>query len=156
MTIKPKLTTKAACRVARIDRNRFNEEVAAGTYNCAPKTIPGRARLFDPDDMIALYLFRELIEDGYTKARAGRVACAVSEAARQNPDSPAITFVESYFGPNSGDAFPAESVPTPDRWVERMFSGSDIRKTTTFNIRKMRELIAHYTAEEAAIIGEDD
>lgn len=156
MQITPKLTTALACRVARLDRDRFNEAVATGHFNCAPETTAGRARIFHPEDMIALYLYRELLEDGYRKDRAGRVACAVSEAARQNPDAPAITFVETYFGRNSGDAFPATSVPTADCWGDTTFSGTDIRKATTFNIRKMRNLIAHYTAEEVSVFGLDD
>lgn len=151
-----KLTTALACRVARLDRDRFNEAVAAGYFNCAPATVAGRARHFDPNDMIALYLYRELTEDGYSREHAGRVACAVSEAARSNPDEAAISYVETYFGPNAGRALPAGAVPDHSKWDTVSFSGMDIRKVTTFRIGKMRELIAHYTAEEAAIFGEAD
>ncbi|MGE4324155.1 MAG: hypothetical protein AB7E60_14155 [Sphingobium sp.] len=154
MTNAPKLTTKAACRVARIDRDRFNEHVAAGHFGCAPNTVPGRARLFEPDDMIALWLFRELMDDGYNARKAGAVACAVGEAAKINPDAPSISYVESYFP--GGHAFPSDQVPDASKWNDVLFSGTDIRKVTTFRIGKLRELIAHYTEEERSIIGEDD
>lgn len=155
MNIIPKLTTKAACRVARIDRDRFNEHVAAGRFKCAPNTVPGRARLFDPDDMIALWLFRELMDDGFDAGIAGVIACAVAEAARQNPEARAVSYAQDYFG-FGGDAFPANAVPDHSKWDEVLLSGRDIRKVTTFRISKLREMIAHYTEEERSIIGEDD
>lgn len=151
-----KLTTALACRVARLDRDRFNEAVAAGYFTCAPDTVAGRARLFTPDDMIALYLYRELAEDGYSREYAGRVACSVAEAAKANPDASAISFVEDYFGPRSGRAFPADQVPDQSTWDSVLFSGTDIRKVTTFRIGKMRKLIENYTEEETPILGEAD
>lgn len=153
MAIVLKLTTPAACRVARIDRDRFNEHVAAGRFPCAPETVPGRVRLFDPDDMLALYLFRELMEDGFDAAHAGSMACAVATAARVNPEAKAISYVQHYSG-DRGTAVVPESVPDSSEWDQVVFSGRDIRKVTTFRIGKMRDLIAHYTEEERSTIGE--
>jgi hypothetical protein len=151
----PKLTTIAACRIAHIDRDRFNEHVAAGRFDCAPETIPGRARVFDPDDMIALWLFRELMDDGFDATRAGKIACEVARAAREHPDAPTISYVQDYFsGP--GFACPTNSVPPPSDWDSAAFRNTDIRKVTTFRIGKLRAMIAHYTEEERSIIGPDD
>jgi hypothetical protein len=152
----PRLKTKAACRVAKIDRDRFNEHIAAGRFGCAPPTIPGRARLFDPDDMIALWLFRDLMEDGLGADKAGIIACTVARAARDNPDASTITFVDDYFQPSSGRAFPSEQVPHSKDWQTHLFSGTNVRKTTTFNIEYTRRMIADRTEEERSIIGEDD
>ena len=151
---KPKLTAMAACRVASIDRDRFNEHVAAGRFGCAPATVPGRARLFDPDDMVALWLFQELMEDGFGAATAGAVACTVAAAARQHPTEPVIAYAQTYVG--SPFACPAGDLPAPSEWGKAVLSGRDIRRVTTFNIDKLRAMIAHYTAEEAATIGERD
>ncbi|MBC9207527.1 hypothetical protein IBL26_11840 [Roseomonas aerophila] len=151
-----KLTTAAACRVARIDRDRFNEHVAAGRFGCAPSTVPGRARLFDPDDMIALWLFRELMEDGFDASVAGMMACEVANAARIAPNATAITYVQSYFDKAGGHAYPADEVPASSDWDTKLFSGTDIRKATTFRIGKMRKLIEFYTEEERSIVGEND
>lgn len=156
MLATPKLTTTAACRVARIDRDRFNEHVAAGRFPCAPQTVPGRARFFDPNDMIALWLFRELMDDGFDAAHAGHIACEVATAARAYPDERAIAYVEGYFSPSTGTAVPAANVPDPSQWDSTTFSGTDIRKVTIFRIGKLRQLIAHYTEEERSIIGPDD
>ena len=154
--IKPKLTTAAACRVARIDRDRLNEHVAAGRFGCAPATIAGRARLFDPDDMIALWLFRELMDEDVSASTAGVIACAGAGAARQNPDARAITYVQTYFDRSGGHAFPADQVPASNEWDTTLFSVTDIRKATTFRIGKLRELIAQGTDEERNTIGERD
>jgi hypothetical protein len=156
VAVTPKLTTKAACRVADIDRDRFNEHVAAGHYRCAPRTIPGRARLFDPDDMVGLWLFRELMSDGFNAERAGAIACEVARAARVYPDVHTITYVSDYFQPFGGKAFPSEHVPSPAEWQKKDFSGTNIRKTMTFNIAHTRKILAHRTEEERSIIGEDD
>lgn len=152
----PKLTTAAACRVARINRDRFNEHVAARAFKCAPDTIPGRARLFDPDDMIALWLFRELMDDGFDARKAGYIACTVGAAAKENPSENAISYVEDYFSGGHGTAHPASQVPPPAEWDSALFSGTDIRKVTTYRIGKLRQMIAHYTEEERSIIGEED
>lgn len=152
MTSVPKLTTVVACRVARMHRDRFNEYVAAGQYNCAPATIPGRARLFDPDDMIALWLFRELMDDGLNPATAGAIACAVGKAARQNPEAGQIAYIQKYMWPDGGIAMVYPVVN--HGWQPN--DGEEIRKMTVFNIETVRRKIAFRTEEERSIIGPDD
>lgn len=154
MTIQTKLTTKAACRVVGVDRDRFNEHVAAGNFPCAPATIPGRARLFDPDDMIALYLFKEFLDEGADAKSAGALACEIANCARFNPDERAISLVYTYF--SRPHAMPSTQAPDPSTWDEVLIGGTDIRKVLTYRIGKLREMIAHWTEEERAIVGEDD
>lgn len=154
MTITPKLTTKAACRVVGLDRDRFNEHVASGAYACAPNTVPGRARLFDPDDMIGLWLFKEFLDEGTDAKRAGSLACEIALCAKTNPEASAISVVYTYFP--GFHAYPSESVPDVSEWETVLMSGTDIRKVLTYRIGKLRKMIAHYTEEERSIIGEDD
>lgn len=136
-----KMTTVDACRKAGISRERFNEHVANGHFPCAPATVPGRARFFDPDDMVALWLFSDLLEsDNISAAKAGQIACAMAAAAKENRDAAVISYVETYAG--SASAHPASDVPSPDEWDRVTFSGSEIRKVTTFNIALIRTLIA--------------
>lgn len=148
----PKLTTSVACRVVGMNRDRFNEYVAAGQYRCAPNTVPGRARLFDPDAMLTLFLFKRLMDDGYTVEKAGVIACAIGEVAKLNPEARAVSYVEDYFK-GHGRAMLTSEVPMPDTWDKVLLSGTDIRKVTTFRIGKERDLVAHYTEEEQSIIG---
>lgn len=144
----PKLSTSYACRVVGLNRDRFNEYVAAGHYPCAPSTIPGRARLFDPDDMLTLFLFKRLIDDGFTVEKAGKIACAIGGLAKVYPDERAIAYVETYIG--SAEVRLPREVPPAEDWDTAFISGCDIRKVTTFRIGKERDLVAHYTAEETA------
>jgi len=154
MTTRPLLTTVAACRVAGIDRDRFNEHVAAGRFGCAPATVPGRSRLFDPDDVLALHLFRDLMDDGFDATRAARIACEVAQVAKLNPDERAISYVETFF--SGGSAHPTSAVPDASQWDHVLFSGRDVRKVATFRIGKLREMIAHFTEEERNFIGADE
>jgi hypothetical protein len=149
---RPKLETARACRVVRLDRDILNEAISSGVLPCVPRVEPGRPRYYDPDDMLALWLYRELRDDGVEKATAGEIACAVADAARQYPDARAISYVQDYFqraiGSNGGSAYPADAVPAHSEWDEVLFSGTDVRKVTTFRIGKMRELIEVATAHE--------
>ena len=150
------LSTIMACKVAGLDRQRFNEAVSAGFYSCAPETVPGKSRKFAPDDVIGLRLYRELLDDGHTKQRAGQVACAVAIAAKFNPSSKAISYVEDYFFAG-GTAYPAEQVPPPEMWDQEggFLGGTDIRSVMTFNVAKIRKLIDHYIETEASHLGDD-
>ena len=151
-----KLRTATACKIARLERDRFNEAVAGSYLTCVPSTSAGRARVFLPDDMLALWYYRELVEDGLTRERAGHVACAVAKAARTYPDALAIAYVEDYFGPNSGQALPASDVPDHSKWDTELFCGTDIRKVTIFRVGKARASIARNTAKETSTYGTED
>jgi hypothetical protein len=75
------------------------------------------------------------------------MACDVAEAARRHPDATAITFVEDYFYPRGGTAYPADVVPSPSEWDKKLLDGTNIRKATIFNVGYTRLLIAERTAE---------
>lgn len=152
--IEPHLTTAAACKVAGLHRDRFNEHVASGAYSCAPGTIPGRTRLFRPTDMIALRLFRDLLDDGLNARAAGHIACEVSLAARQNPEAGEVSYVFDWFSSPSGYACPVSEVPSD--WEKPGARDTDVRQVWTFNVSKLRKLIAHYTEVERSIIGPQD
>jgi hypothetical protein len=106
--------------------------------------------------MIGLWLFHELIDDGFNAESAGAIAYEVARAARSNPNASTVICVSNYFLPSGDNAFPSEDVPSPSGWQGKTFSGSIIRKTMTFNIAYNRTLLARYTDEEHSIIGEDD
>ncbi|WP_343343383.1 MerR family transcriptional regulator [Sphingomicrobium sp. XHP0239] len=144
----PRVSTAIACRIVGLNRDRLNEYIAAGQYACAPATVPGRARLFDPDDLLTLMLFKRLMGDGYTVEGAGRIACAIGNLAKVHPDARAISYVESYIG--SGHAMLSHDVPAADEWDDVLLSGTDIRKVTTFRIGKERDMVAHYIDEETS------
>jgi len=151
-----RLTTIAACRVARIDRDRFNEHVAKGNFKCAPETIPGRARLFDADGMLALIVFKRLLDEGLEAERAGFIACTLADGVRIYPDHAILAYVEFGFGSPR-----VETVESLDGWLKskeprtRIDPGS-IRKATLFNVAMVKAEIQAGIEDESSIIGPDD
>lgn len=69
--------TAAACRIARIERSKFNDAMASGEYTCAPSAQPGYPRIFELHDLIGLFLFARLIERGRTVKQAAFVTCQI-------------------------------------------------------------------------------
>jgi hypothetical protein len=75
--IRKRIRSGTAMEIARIDRQKFNEYVADGFFNCAPQTRPGASRLFEFADLVSLYVFARLIEFGLRPERAGQLACGM-------------------------------------------------------------------------------
>lgn len=89
MTFNPRVKTALACDMARLDRDRFNEAVAAGHYGCAPSTTPGSSRIFLIEDCVALYIYARMIDEGVPPSRAGGFVCEIIlpelKSSRANP-----------------------------------------------------------------------
>ncbi len=87
-----------AAEIADIDRQRFNEAVAEGFYPCAPATVPGRARSFGLNDLLALKLYGQLVREGTTPRHAGAVACEFLGFLKCHPDERVALHVRSQMG----------------------------------------------------------
>ena len=87
-----------AAEIANIDRQRFNEAVAEGFYPCAPSTVPGRARSFGINDLLALKLYGQLLSEGVTPRYAGNVACEFLGFIQCYPDTNRVVHVRSQMG----------------------------------------------------------
>lgn len=157
------LRTGQACTVVRLPRERFNEAAAIGLLPCLPATTAGRARRFDQDDLLALWYYRELTEDGYAREKAGHIACAIAARAKNDrlagkPEAVALAYVDDYFtGNGAGCVYDPSDIPSPALWADPsgLLNETDIRKVTIFNVGKTRALIAHYTTREIANPSED-
>lgn len=149
-----KLTTKRACRAIGMNRDRFNEHVAAGNFPCAPDTIAGRARYFDQHDMLALALFKMNLDDGYPADRAGHVACAVAKLAAASPNEDVIAYVQNFVGMKR--AILASEMTAVEHWQDKIWSGSTLRKVELFNVAEQRKRVLEAMVEEANMIGEDE
>lgn len=79
-----RVLTGSAIEIARVNRDRFNEAVAAGFYPCAPQTRAGVARTFSEDDILALFVFGRLCAFGLAAKEAGPRACRVLECVQEN------------------------------------------------------------------------
>ncbi|MEI6485473.1 MAG: hypothetical protein WCO11_04325 [Sphingomonadales bacterium] len=145
-----RLTTVAACRVARIDRQRLNEMISQGDYRCAPETVPGRSRLFDEADLIALFVFARLVEDEVRPSRAGFLAFRILDGLRADPEANEITIFHAM---NNGMV---RNINKPDSTAGLHLSGMAALFTQTFNIETIRQIVRQGIDEERGVIGEED
>lgn len=142
-----KFRTAAACRIAKIDRNRFNEAVAAGNYPCAPTTVPGASRLFAEDDILALYAYGRLLAFGFTPSHAGEYACRVHQALVQKPKVKAVAV-----------AFALNGLKRTllDERPDTLSRDNPVFERFEFEIASMRKYVRAEMADEAEVLGEED
>ena len=74
------MTAREACAKIGMDRDRLNEYVAAGRCSFAPSTRPGKARMFDHDDVAALVFFTDLRNAGVGVLHASVYTSRVRDA----------------------------------------------------------------------------
>lgn len=149
MTAPHSARTKLACKIAAVDPARFNEAVHAGNYPCAPQTIPGSARVFDIEDMVALHVYSRLLDQEIPPRRAGHMACGIRGVLREHPGANRV--LEVILAMGSHYYFRAEDF---DRDATHM-SGLNIMEVREFRLDVIRARIIHDLNAEAGIIGED-
>ena len=162
-----------ACRIVGLDRVKFNDAVASGTYPCAPFTTKGSARVFDEDSLFPLYFFARLTEFGIPAGRAGQLACGAARAAleRGNEESDRVILLRSetmehFIGSKSGVPGGEMKVYDPmhespgrnPKFPEGMQCAGIGRVvfTVEFYVAHVRKIIAERIEHERNIIGEED
>lgn len=139
--------TAAACRIAQLDRQKFNDLMASGEYECAPKTKPGVARVFEIPDLIALVLFTQLTEKGRTIRQASEIACRIRTTVESFPDTSHVAIAYTINGPSFSCRI-EDANPTAG------FSGSKpVLWTELWNVANLRETVLRGLEEEARIVG---
>ena len=91
MAIIFKYPGATACQIAGINKQRFNEAVAAGRYPCAPKVLKGGTRAFREEDIIALFIYARLIEQNMPPRVAGEIACTLRAKLEEYPDADEVS-----------------------------------------------------------------
>jgi hypothetical protein len=149
--MKHKFRVKNACRIADIDRDRFNEAVAAGNYNCAPPVQRGSTRVFDEDDLIALFAYGRMLEDGYPPKLAGRLACLVRGCLGDaNAEEDIIVLFRTSTGMLRAWAGSHQKTP------RGKFAGSPVIWRLSFDVANIRKFVRREAEEELSIVGPDD
>ncbi|MEM9578260.1 MAG: hypothetical protein AAF999_14750 [Pseudomonadota bacterium] len=150
-----KFRTKAACRVARIDPQRFNEDVASGEYHCAPPTRAGVSRLFDQFDIAGLMIYGHLMRafepNRYSKKIAAMYACGVINALRQKTttDGTRVDFPVNGFN-DDGVRCNRDEPPYFGYGTDRALAA-----TMSFDLENIMKVVHIRMAEEANIVGEE-
>lgn len=152
-------TTRLAMQIAGLDPLRFNEAVAAGTYQCAPRTVPGKARSFTEVDLIGLYYFARLMEGGMENAKAGDIACRLITFLEERASTgkpyieDRVVFVVSRLRSFFVSAASFEDVQR--RGSEFVATGGTVY-SIQFELGFVRERIREAIEEEQSIIGARD
>ena len=142
------LTTVAACRVARMDRQRLNEIISAGDYPIAPDTIPGRSRMFSEIDIIGLFILAREIERGTRLSHAGRIVWEVVHALRENPQAGEVHVAVSTL---SGGFKRVEKAGTAGAFDA---NGIEVYEVRSYNVAYVRKLVREGIAAEMNVVGE--
>ena len=94
MTNRSIYRTADACALAGIDNKRFNEAVAKKFYPCTPAATRGSARKFTEDDVVALFVYAQLVGQGILQRLAGQVACQVRSKIEEDPEADEVRILK--------------------------------------------------------------
>ncbi|MDQ2763004.1 MAG: hypothetical protein M3Y22_05800 [Pseudomonadota bacterium] len=128
---KTRVETAEALRLARLNREDWNSAIRRGLYPDAPPVEPGRARLFDLDDLTAAYVLGQLLEREVMQGFACQIACDVLKIVRQTP---AVASLSAWkcFKPD-GSPYVVVTATRPQRGAVELFK---------FGIAKIRATLA--------------
>jgi hypothetical protein len=129
------LNTISAAKVANLDRQRLNEYIAAGDYRCAPETVSGRTRLFDEEDLIALFIFARMLERGHRPKAAGKIAEQILKGLRDQPGAERILIGENVAF--TGYWYGGKSIELPSA----DFAGNRVLGRTEYDVAAVREIV---------------
>jgi hypothetical protein len=165
----PRFRTQVACRIAGINRDRFNEAVAAGHYPCAPEVDRGATRVFDEDQLVSLFYYGRLLEWGLSPAVAGPIVCKFYGALAQHPDEKEVILTFQQNGLRR--AVPGSAAA---RASEDTAEGADLRAALFYtpvaegagaffvfqrlivDVKNLRAIVRREIAEEISVLGPDD
>jgi len=144
-----KFRIQSACRIAGLDRDRFNEAVAAGKYPCAPEVVRGSTRVFDEIDLIVLTIYRIYLFQ-HPVPLAGMLACKIHELLSQKPDEAEIVL---FLLTNGAWKSTVGSTMGPHK---RKRDGMAVLETRYVNVDNIREYVRREAREEARTLGAED
>ncbi|MEM8793795.1 MAG: hypothetical protein AAGE80_19440 [Pseudomonadota bacterium] len=125
----------------------MNEAIHHGHFECAPRTRPGAARVFEVDDVVTLQIFRVLMDAGLGERAAGTIACMIREQFF-GKDVEWVTYFRDLNG--LSDAFAGYY---DEGSAVSGFPNETMR--VAFDISTYRSRIEKMLEYEASILGED-
>lgn len=146
-----KVRTKLACEIAGIEPARFNDAIHGNLFPCAPETRPGSARVFEIEDVIAMRLYRQLIDPAgprFAAEKAGGIACEIRERI-SDPEVKVVAYAVSTSGPGK---VVSRAVDVDDLIFA---DGSPVLFAMNFNIAALRKEVRSRLEYERQILGED-
>lgn len=151
-----KATTKLACAIANTHPDRFNEAVHAGFYPCAPETVPGKARAFDVNDIIALRSYQRFLDNGMNAKAAGAKACAIRQFLAEYPEADQVYIVKTAFDDGRPGTMLADFDVKDQHYRGFSNAAVDVVTVEVMNFHYLRGRIVHAITEAATVVGGED
>lgn len=156
-----------AMRIAGVDRQKFNEAVAADFYPCAPKEMEGTSRVFREHELVGLWVFGWLLRAGVVPRVAGPLACEFMRQAENNPQDDRIVYLQSQTGIShffAGSNFDIDLArgakkvrkDTGEEEVHHYAGLSPVAFTIDFYVSTIRQMVAREIENQKRTFGEDD
>lgn len=145
----------AAMRIARMDRQKFNEIVSNDFFRCAPSEILGNTRLFRLEHLVSLYILARLLEFGLPPRRAGALACEIVDAYRSGgtPEKRIVLAV----GTSISHVFRGSQYDFDHVEKDRIYAGlGTILFTLSFEIASILKMIDEGIEYERSIVGREE
>ncbi|KQI67592.1 hypothetical protein AN189_14865 [Loktanella sp. 3ANDIMAR09] len=160
-----KFRTKAACRIAAVEYQRFNEIVSDGSYPCAPATTSGNSRVFEEADIAGLFLYGHLMRvfapHKFSGKIAAQFACGVVRALREkiNNEQFIDTLKEHSVADIPLNGFNDEAVlrkPDDPTFFTASSGGIAEFASVSFDLDRLLNVVRQRMEAEAQIFGEED
>lgn len=148
-TTDKRARTPLACSIAATHPDRFNEAFASGFYPCAPKTRPGRARSFDVNDVIALWIYQRFLDEGNSPRRAGMRACEVRSFLEDHPTTDQMFILK----PSLGSHLYLPDFDVKKQHMPEMGPAPDVVSIEIWNFGYLRQRIVYQIEEAAKDVG---
>lgn len=120
-------------KIAGLPHAVWREIVQRGAFPEAPVATDGGVRAFDPDDLICLVLFRELMAMGITRIFAANIASDIRTVLRESPELDRVSVVKG--ADDKGKPRPVVVLaPAPGALVLLTFSIGTMRASVTADL----------------------
>lgn len=159
----PLYRTALACRLAGVDRAWFNDAVSKNHFPCVPLGTAGATRLFNDNDLLALFCFGTLHRLGLSLRQAGSIACTFKREVDAN-DQRARKSESIVFALLSEGQVVLPSPPPGTEGVNANYFTKDLIRqryglqvlfTLEFHIEEARTLLRERFQQERRIHGTD-
>lgn len=139
-----------AFQIANVSPQKFNDAVADNFYVGAPPTVRGAARIFDVDDIVGVFVFARLLDEGLPPRHAGDIASNLRMTLLRHDrkrEATSVFFVTNLAGKwvwLVGEDFDPKATES---------GGAPIVAVREWRLKTIREHVSNRLDDEGSIVG---
>lgn len=141
-----------AYKIAEVHPQRWREAVSAGNYPRAPEGIPFTGRRFREEDVIALRIYANLIDEGFPPRLAGRFSDLVLDGLESDPNAERVSVGYLYVTSDKAERTPRLLKPLKPGEAPGY---GNVARRFEFNIARERQIIRDALRREAQRAGKE-